>query len=533
MAVVQISKIQIRRGLKNASSGVPQLSSAELAWAVDSQELYIGNGSVAEGAPYVGNTKVLTEHDNILELASSYQFASDDPSITESVSRSLQSKIDEVEVSVTDFGAINDGSTDCVTAFETAFTQLFRNTDENYKKVLKVPNGEYLLTTDLEIPSGVIIKGETPDGAVLNIDTNNITFVTATGLSISSFNSTNRPRNISFSDLTIRRSSGQLVISGIADSSFTNVVFKGEYQLGNTVTNYSVEPSAIFWNNDIAGTKVDGIKFANCRFESNSISVKCNQSVNTDTEIVFDDCKFFVNDTGIYVSGVDNQRNNWKIRDCKFEEVATAAFNATHGTGTQIHRCTFQNVGNGTNTAASPSSSMVSFGDNRNNVVIDCISDRLQNATIVSDASIDAITEVYNSSLTKLSDRGFDVIYLSDSFRPLAVFSAQNSFTIINYHLKLGPTNGKYSRIGQLIIGIGDDLAGEENVSALSITDHYQFSPTFLTSEGGSLMTNFEFRATLADNDSDSGIETIVLSYRNPLASGSTGTISFDVSYGV
>jgi hypothetical protein len=92
MAVVQISKIQVRRGLKNSGIGVPQLSSAEFAWAVDSQELFIGNGSVAEGAPYVGNTKVLTEHDNILELAASYRFADLEPSITQSVARSLQNK---------------------------------------------------------------------------------------------------------------------------------------------------------------------------------------------------------------------------------------------------------------------------------------------------------------------------------------------------------------------------------------------------------------------------------------------------------
>ena len=131
MAVVQISKIQVRRGQKNSNSGIPQLSSAEFAWAVDSQELFIGNGSVLEGAPYVGNTKILTEHDNILELADSYRFANDDTSISLSVSRSLQSKIDEIHVSVRDFGAIGDGSTDCVTAFETAAAQLFRNTDTN------------------------------------------------------------------------------------------------------------------------------------------------------------------------------------------------------------------------------------------------------------------------------------------------------------------------------------------------------------------------------------------------------------------
>ena len=69
MAVVQISRIQIRRGRKNSGTGLPQLASGEIAWAIDTQELYIGNGAVSEGSPYVGNTKVLTEHDSLLDLA--------------------------------------------------------------------------------------------------------------------------------------------------------------------------------------------------------------------------------------------------------------------------------------------------------------------------------------------------------------------------------------------------------------------------------------------------------------------------------
>ena len=78
MAVVQISRIQIRRGQKNAGSGLPQLASGELGWAVDSQELFIGNGSVAEGSPAVGNTKVLTQYDNIFTLADSYTYREPD-----------------------------------------------------------------------------------------------------------------------------------------------------------------------------------------------------------------------------------------------------------------------------------------------------------------------------------------------------------------------------------------------------------------------------------------------------------------------
>ena len=73
MAVLQISKIQVRRGQKS-QTGIPSLSAGEFAWAVDSQELYIGNGSVSEGAPAVGNTRLLTELDanNIFKLASTY-----------------------------------------------------------------------------------------------------------------------------------------------------------------------------------------------------------------------------------------------------------------------------------------------------------------------------------------------------------------------------------------------------------------------------------------------------------------------------
>ena len=125
MAVVQISKIQVRRGQKNLTGSVPQLSSAEFAWAVDTQELFIGNGSVAEGAPAVGNTKILTEHDNILQLAGSYTFAADDVSISLSVPRSLQTKVDEIQVSVVDFGANPDGSTDNTVAFATAPSFLY------------------------------------------------------------------------------------------------------------------------------------------------------------------------------------------------------------------------------------------------------------------------------------------------------------------------------------------------------------------------------------------------------------------------
>ena len=67
MAVVQISRIQVRRG-KKGQTNLPQLASGELGWAVDSQELYIGNGSVSEGAPQVGILKFLQQQITFLTL---------------------------------------------------------------------------------------------------------------------------------------------------------------------------------------------------------------------------------------------------------------------------------------------------------------------------------------------------------------------------------------------------------------------------------------------------------------------------------
>ena len=57
MPIVQISRIQHRRG---KATDLPQLAAGELGWSIDTQRLYIGNGTVADGAPAVGNTEIMT-----------------------------------------------------------------------------------------------------------------------------------------------------------------------------------------------------------------------------------------------------------------------------------------------------------------------------------------------------------------------------------------------------------------------------------------------------------------------------------------
>ena len=160
MAIVQISRIQVRRGQKNAGTGIPQLAGGEFGWAVDARELYIGNGSVSEGAPAVGNTKIITQHDNLFTFADTYEYKSTDDTIqtgataTTPITRTLQQRLDET-VNVLSFGALGDG-TDQTAVLQRAIDQLYINSStkgtEQSRVRLYFPAGKYVVTDTIYIP---------------------------------------------------------------------------------------------------------------------------------------------------------------------------------------------------------------------------------------------------------------------------------------------------------------------------------------------------------------------------------------------
>ena len=160
MSITQISKIQIRRGRK-LETGLPQLASAEMAWAVDTRELFIGNGSVKEGARSVGNTKILTEYDDLFAIAETYQYRKDDGSIWNSqlapVIRTLQSRLDDRITNFT-FDIKESGSTD---QFQRTIDQLYDNliVGQNATMTLNFLPGIYIFDAPIKLPSWVSIDG--------------------------------------------------------------------------------------------------------------------------------------------------------------------------------------------------------------------------------------------------------------------------------------------------------------------------------------------------------------------------------------
>ena len=539
MAVVQISKIQLRRGQKNSVSGIPQLASAEMAWAVDSQELYIGNGSVAEGAPYVGNTRILTEHENLLGLISSYQYAADDPSMSpHTTSRSIQDKLDEI-VSVADFGLYPDSANlnqDNALIFNNAVDVLYSSTldPERYTKVLMIPNGTYTFNSGLIIPSNVILRGETPFGVIFNIGDNDITFVSADGTTFENINSADYPKNVNISNIKFARRDGKINLSGLRDSVFDNVGVEGDYSLGLGIADPLNEIPALYWENIAAEINTTNIQFTNCVFSRNSISIKADNIMLNDTEIIFDDCKFVDNYYGTVVNGLATQGTFWTYHACTFEKIYKQAFLSNAGRGTVIKHSVFKNVGNAGSTAAYPQAPMVEFGETVGNTVIDCSSDRMQKANIQGTGSIHAVPEVLNADKTMFNDRMVAEFGLSDTPVPFAVISAEANTYTIDYVLRLG----ELYRKGKLIIAVSDvDNPSNDDVSMF---DTFTCSPNLSATPAGMVISEFQFHVNIHDNNSDGINDTIALLYRNDLvhqgddsviAPGQTGNMSFSIEY--
>ena len=184
MAVVQISRIQVRRG--KGTNGIPQLAGGEFGWAVDNRALYIGNGSVAEGSPAVGNTKIITEHDDLFTLANTYTYLNGitvqtGASATSPITRTLQERLDEI-VNVRSFRVTGDGVTDETVAIQRAIDQLYINSStkgtEQSRVRLYFPAGKYVVTDTIYIPPYCTIYGDGMDKTVFSMTDNDTVFQT-------------------------------------------------------------------------------------------------------------------------------------------------------------------------------------------------------------------------------------------------------------------------------------------------------------------------------------------------------------------
>lgn len=282
MAIVQISRITQRKGLQE---NLPQLAGAEFGWSIDERRLFIGNGTLEEGAPVIGNTEILTEFSDIFQFQSTYTYKGEAAGYTAQtgvtpgtpITQSLQSWLDQF-ATVKDFGAVGDGIADDTAAINRALFQLFcRETNPQIRRSLFFPAGVYKVSETIIVPPFATLYGEGANNSVIQMTAGDDSALRAyvartgdslqqTGVNIGN-NGALVPQYVTISNMGFSSLDAEVDIFLVEDASncrFQNVGFFGPLGTGDLNT--------------------DADNTAGVRFASTSSLVT--------TQIVFDDCLF-------------------------------------------------------------------------------------------------------------------------------------------------------------------------------------------------------------------------------------------------
>jgi len=370
MAVVQISRIQIRRGQKNQGSGLPQLASGELGWAVDTQELFIGNGSVAEGAPAVGNTKVLTQYDNIFSLADSYTYREEDSflltggDVASPIRRSLQDRLDD-RVSVRAFGLTGQVSQIATIRLQAAIDQLYLNDalkgSAASRVILHLEPGEYIIDGPIYIPPYATLVGAGSDKTIIRTITSSVDmFTTVNGDSTvgspandAGTTTLTQAQRIRLEGMTLETTvpNKALVLNNCKDSVFKDIKFSGPWTSSDSVTETDV---AIEMNSLNGTVETKNNVFENCTVNGFSYAVISDWDIHNN---IWSNCNFYDLAYGIGFgtqllsldsavnSGKETGPYNNRWFNCKFNNINKNAVWVKYGKGNASENNSYIMVG--------------------------------------------------------------------------------------------------------------------------------------------------------------------------------------------
>lgn len=534
MAVVQISRIQHRRGQKNTGTGLPQLASGELGWAIDTRELYIGNGSVSEGAPAVGNTKILTEYDNILDFADTYRYQINNDSIqtgnntSSPVSRSLQQRLDDF-VSVRAFGARGDGVTDDTAAVQRAIDQLFVNpayTDSPINRYkLRMEPGKYLITDTLYIPPFATVVGAGSYKTMLKFSNTTESLRTVNSLSLpgnpgndAETNRDNQARHVLLQGLTVENSdtSKGLILQYCRDSVFRDLRLQGNWQAidGSDFDSVGVELNSLS-----SAVSADSNSFENCVVTDFAYGMRSNWDVKYNT---VNNCRFANAHIGIAFgddiaqTGASGQttgplRNT--ISHCVFNSVNRQALLIDTGEHNLSQSNSFVEVGNDQGAETEAVSSAIRFGTRTNQSVQDYFS---RTAALISGGGLTQtpyIPEISGAGAYEISEQvsvSFGSVENQKIFRLPGV---ENQLYELDYTL-LSP---RYFRSGTLTV-ITD---GYNNTIELSDSFDHVGSDDYLC--------DISFSGSLKNLSGSGGLDTIEVKTSSSVPDTDQRTLTFTV----
>jgi len=454
MSILQISRVQVRRGLQENLP--PQLASGELGWSIDERRLFIGNGTYEEHAPELGNTEILTQHwadsGGVLNLTGGYIFkGSQDGLLSEvqtgltsgyPIARSMQAKFDDIANS-RDFGSNGDSSqTDVAHEINHAITQLYKDTllqtEPLVRRTLHLPAGTYNLTSDfIRMIPYVKLKGDGKNSTfIVQNSSTPKPVVQAMDLEVTAGVPLMPPGYCEIEGITLINNSGSDVVylDSATDMYFNRVAFSGPTPFTPNGLNHTACVKV--------GTEADTpprpltskLAFNDCDFINYNYALYCDNSLN-DVQVIggnFNNLWRGVNLGELY-TGTANI-SSIRITNSVFDNVVnTAIFAATSASVSHVVSAfnTFKNCSNGL--------PIISFGGD-NCYSIGDVFDR------AFDAAVPAIDLKGKSSFATLSNGRFMLgkqLTVGGKGTTLVAASTNALAGIIGYGLQ--PTTVEYS----------------------------------------------------------------------------------------
>ena len=360
MAVVQISRIQHRRG---RAEDLPQLAAGELGWVIDEQRLYIGNGTVADGAPAVGNTEIVTSNSSSFATALSYVYkgylGTSTPITTGAgvdFTRTLQQRLDDY-VSVKAFGATGDASTDDTVAIQRALDELYTETDKTdarSRRKLLFPAGQYNISSSITIPPYATLEGEGIDKTIIYYSGSAAPVAKTQDNAGNEYGSmTTVATNINIEGITFKNGTAHNGVSldSVTNARFVRCKFQGTYAAGGA----DVSASKGVTVRSTTALPCSNIVFDSCEFTKFARLADFSYDA---TSIKMHDCKFSVGRYGVFVGeAVDGSTNGLTIGP-KDVKITSSAFDTIYSNGIRVDGST-----SGANSGAGEVRGVVSFNN--------------------------------------------------------------------------------------------------------------------------------------------------------------------------
>ena len=555
MAVVEIAKIQVRRGQEN-QTGVPQLDPGEFGWAEDTQNLYIGK-SVTEGANSNDNARILTDKDltNVFRLAQAgvlavnpstgYRYKNDISNTVLHSSTGTYAKKLDTWANMVDFTStwFYSSGTDITQLLQQSIGTVANpygvivnsNPSQVAVSTIKIPAGYFNIGGTINLPPNTKLVGEGAGLTVLTavsgaplfqtVDVNGNTFNNMSGDTLST-----QPKNIHVEGMTLisTNSSALILLDNVATADILNVNFGNPAVTTSTsVTGIAIRGFAV--NTDETLALTSNIRIENCIF--NGLDKGVYQNTGTTNRYYIQNSEFSNMNHGVemWSNGASVGAVNGSIDNNMFQNIAREAIYIGTATNTTTNSYvvssnnTFKNVGNNFSgdlgTQVSP---VITFNNLGNSSINDYFS-RLSSPTnttlnypfVSGQATIESPIN-YSTSIGSDISVGYTVTNI--------VLTGREQMVTLDYTM-VDQNNTVFTRTGQLTLNVTPaNISAGEAVFA-SVSDYFNYAEVLSGS------TNFVIFST--DYTSHLDRNYISLTCWNQLGTTATGLVSTSTNFNI